>query len=355
MSTSGLHCVDHQKLKKFFNTLDSESVREILKQRLCEYHESKFVVLFNTGFWALVIAIKSELEKYESRRVLMPSLTYRRLADAVYWAGGVPVFVDVDENSLAIDYSNLNDILKSDNLFGLLLLVQPIIGSVDLSPFIELCKRHRIGFVVDSVESVHDHTEIQRCGSYSVPEVFSCHASKFVNGFEGGYICTDDYEYAKNLEEFCDQSSTFHVGMSVAHAAIAYINLENIDEFYRHNLNVYRSYLDLQIEFADNGFEIMRHSELFQSGYKNIVAKYKDDSLPEGLIASLNRRGIGARAYYQPPLHLKGHAFNVEIAGALNISESVGQRLINLPCGWRFDPSDTAFVLESIADVVHGN
>ena len=30
-------------------------------------------------------------------------LTYRRLADAVYWAGGIPCFCDVEEETLALD------------------------------------------------------------------------------------------------------------------------------------------------------------------------------------------------------------------------------------------------------------
>ena len=160
------------------------------------------------------MAIKYKLAQHQHKKVLLPSLTYRRLADAVFWAGGTPVFVDIDSKSLALDLELCELAIRADKTISVLLLVQPIVGSVDVRPYIELCNSHRIGLVVDSVESVHDSVAGMRCGAFKAIEVFSCHASKFINGFEGGYICTEDACEFELLEKLQMLDSVFHFKMS---------------------------------------------------------------------------------------------------------------------------------------------
>lgn len=344
-STSGLFCVDHNRYlteMEFFNDVEP-TVR--FQNDLTVYHKAAHVVLFNSGFWALVVAIKYKLAQHKHKKVLMPSLTYRRLADAVFWAGGTPVFVDIDSKSLALDLELCELAIRADKSISVLLLVQPIVGSVDVRPYIGLCNSHHVGLVVDSVESVHDSVAGTRCGAFDAIEVFSCHASKFINGFEGGYICTEDaYEY-ELLEKLQTLDSIFHFKMSSIHASIASSNLSDIVEFQLHNQKIYNEYIKYQEEFNKIGMDVLKFEKLDQCGYKNIVAKSIDPNLDIlKLVSNLNMAGIGARSYYQPPLHRKSHSYPFEIYGSMKITETLGSNMINLPCGWRFKAANVADV-----------
>ena len=187
-STSGLFMepIEYKNYETFFESEINPLSK--LTDELKRYHNSKDIILFNSGFWALVIAIKSKLDKSESKVVLLPSLTYRRLADAVYWAGGIPCFCDVEEETLALDKNFIFDYLKKNNSVGAIILVQPIVGSVDIDDYLIISENFSVPLIVDSVESVHDTINKKKCGSFDVPEIFSLHASKFINGFEGGYL-----------------------------------------------------------------------------------------------------------------------------------------------------------------------
>lgn len=348
-STSGLHCVDYEDLKNaYHNRLDMKVELTSILQR---YHGSDHIVLFNSGFWALVAALKIKLRSAKNKGVLMPSLTYRRLADVVYWAGGIPIFADVDSNTLALCPNNVASILLSRNDVSVVLLVQPIVGSVSVLQMKSVCESANVKLVVDSVESVHDTIKGARTGSFPVSEVFSVHASKFINGFEGGYVAAGCHAEKVELENFRDLSANFSLDMIKYHAHVATCNLKAINNYVRHNKRVYDQYLyefsqDDSLSISLKAFPLEE-----QCGFKNIVAISKEPGMNvEHLCHYLNARGIDARQHYQPPLHLKKYSYEVRTAQELPVTENIGPRLLNLPCGWRFDAKDVQFILRNVGE-----
>ena len=113
-STSNLYTPDKKAVRDYIDNFSSHGICNFLEQRLSDYHESKYCVLFSTGFWALVAAIKLKALTGKNE-VIVPSLTYRRLADVVYWAGLVPVFVDVEADTLAICPNSINTHISGKN------------------------------------------------------------------------------------------------------------------------------------------------------------------------------------------------------------------------------------------------
>jgi len=62
-----------------------------LEMELAAFHSVPHCITVCSGFWALVLSIKA-LALEGRNEVIMPSLTYRRLADVVAWAGLTPHF-----------------------------------------------------------------------------------------------------------------------------------------------------------------------------------------------------------------------------------------------------------------------
>ena len=68
----------------------------LLEESLAEFHHAKFCIAFCSGFWALVLAINAIALKGKTE-IIIPSLTYRRLADIAAWVNLKPHFCEVDQ------------------------------------------------------------------------------------------------------------------------------------------------------------------------------------------------------------------------------------------------------------------
>ncbi len=314
---------------------------EDLEIALREYHQTKYCITFSSGFWALVMAMRVKARQYENE-VILPSLTYRRLADAVYWSGKIPVFVDIDRKNLAISPAavekNIND------RTALILAVHPIVNCCEVDSLIKISNIRGIPILFDSVESVHETYFGRRIGSFGVGEVFSLHASKLINGIEGGYVCTSDLKVASQLVHF---RKTFNAEINPVHAAFARESLREIESNVSHNLKIYRRYCERLAEI--DGIEICSFDETEQTSFKNIVVRVDNGANfdRESLIINLNRFGILARAHYFPPLHLKKYRYPVIIKQMSNTNFAI-DKYLNLPCGQRVELADVDRVCQTI-------
>lgn len=316
-----------------------------LEAQLGRYHHSKYCVAFSTGFWALVasIALRSIPGRSE---VIVPSLTYRRLADAVHWAGHIPVFADVESKRLSLDPRAVEQLITSQT--ALILGVHPIVNCCDVEGLIAVSKEHQVPVIFDAVESAHETFNSKRVGSFEVGEIFSLHASKLINGIEGGYVCTGDREFRDRLIEFRSDStserqkavggegdsSKINGTLNDAHAAFALAGLEEIEANVAHNKQVYQTYCE-ELN-ALKGMRLVMFDETEQTSYKNIVAEVSSP-FPlsrDDLITRLNQQDVLARKYYFPALHVKRYRYPVKI-GNMTVTDEAMQKLINLPCGFR--------------------
>lgn len=312
------------------------------KKALQEYHQAKYCVTFSSGFWALVAAACVKAKQGGSE-VLLPSLTYRRLADAVYWAGRIPVFVDIDLNNLAISPDAIEKHLSDRT--ALILAVHPIVNCCEINKLIAISKTYDIPILFDAVESVHETFFGRRVGSFGVGEVFSLHASKLINGIEGGYVSTSEEITASQLVHL---RNNLNAEINPVHAAFAHESLREIENNVAHNREIYRRYCDGLA--AVDGIEVCSFDETEQSSFKNIVVRlsYEEGWDREAFIPYLNSCGILARAHYFPPLHTKTYSYPVVVKEMDNTNLAL-DKYLNLPCGQRVKLTDVDRVCETIA------
>ncbi len=321
-----------------------------LERRLAAFHQVQHCVTFCNGFWALVLAIRC-LALPGRTEVLMPSLTYRRLADVVSWAGLVPRYCEVDTNSLAIAPDTLLPHIGDQT--ALVIGVHPIVNCCD-APGIERVARDRgIPLLFDAVESVYEHVGGRKVGGFGQAEVFSLHASKLLNGFEGGYLTTNDADLASRIAKmrgfgFLGPDTVVDLGtnakLNEMHAAMALASLDDLEAQVGRNRERYRHYQALLKGLP--GVRLVEFDESQPTSFKNILVELTPDwplSRAQTL-RHLNAEGVLARAYYAPALHQKSVAYPV-IRSALPDTEALAERFMLLPCGHLCD-------LEAITDVV---
>ncbi len=336
---------------------DHGVVEQMLERRLAEFHQVRHCVSFAGGFWGLVLSMKC-LALPGRREVVMPSLTYRRLADIVAWAGLVPHFCEVDPQTLSITEETAAPCINENT--ALILGVHPIVNCCDVDGLERLSARTGIPLLFDAVESVYETYRGRKVGSSGRAECFSMQSSKLFNAFEGGYVTTNDAALAERLRDMRHfglraDGTLDDVGIDVKqneiHAAMALSAIDDVDAQVLRNRERYRAYQRLVPTVPD--VRLVTFDETERCGYKNIVVELQD-AWPvrrDRLLAILHAENMLSRPYYFPALHQKRTDYPT-VAGDLRLTEQLAQRFLMLPCGHFVDESDVE-AIASLLRLVH--
>jgi dTDP-4-amino-4,6-dideoxygalactose transaminase len=185
------------------------------------------------------------------------------------------------------------------------------------------------------VESVHESLRGRRVGSFGNAELFSLGASKLINGFEGGYVTTNDPSLAHALRQKRIGRGTrlsLSARLPEAHAALALACLEDLPDQLMRNTDRFHCYRQGLSKLP--GFRLVEQDPATEPSYKNIVMEVLDDwPFDRDLtVRMLNAENILARVYYAPPLTWKPISYP-HVSGPLPNTDWVAGRFISMPCG----------------------
>jgi dTDP-4-amino-4,6-dideoxygalactose transaminase len=317
-------------------------LNHLLEQQLAQFHGVQHCVTFASGFWALA-AMMNILAITGKTEVVMPSMTYRRMADIAAWANMTPHFCDIDAISMTNTAACVRPCLNDNT--ALIMGVHPVNGLADIDALTDLGQEFKIPLIFDSVESVYECHHQTRIGAFGEAEVFSLGASKLINGFEGGYITTNHAWVAQAAKQAHQQ---FNSNLSEVHAAMALAGLEDIDQQIVRNAHRYQAYRQ-HLEGID-GIELLTFDLAHRPGYKNIMIKVRDSEFltRNHIVDILNAEKILARAYYPQPLHLKKTSY-AQISDSLPNTESMCHHYILMPCGEQVCVSEVKRICDVLA------
>jgi dTDP-4-amino-4,6-dideoxygalactose transaminase len=361
-STSNLLQPDFEKFMGYSKTFYEQGQYtnngpnvKLLEQRLAAFHQTEYCVTFCSGFWAIALAI-SALALKGKTEIVMPSLTYRRMADIAAWVNLKPNFCEVEPATLAMSAATARPCINENT--ALILGVHPIVNCLDVDSLVALAKEKNIPLLFDSVESVYESTAGDKVGGFGKAEIFSLHASKFFNGFEGGYLTTNDASLARKLAlmrgfgfEGADNivvQGAMNAKLNEIHAAMTLASLDGVEEQVVHNRQRYYTYKRLLSTIP--GVRLLEFNERHRTGYKNIVVELLDEwpLSRADTINILNAKKIFARIYYSPPLHRKPMAYGY-VPADLPVTDRLSERFLNLPCGHLVSNNDIAGIVEMLA------
>ena len=177
----------------------------------------------------------------------------------------------------------------------------------------DIARRHGLTLMYDAAHALLCSHRGRMIGGFGEAEVFSFHATKFVNSFEGGAIATDDDELAHRARlmrnfGFTDYDEVQALGtngkMSEVSAAMGLTSLESADEFIavnRRNYLAYRRGLA-----AVPGIDLLRTPR--RSRTTTSTSSWKSTANVPGLSRDQLQRllwaeNVVARRYFYPGCH----------------------------------------------------
>jgi dTDP-4-amino-4,6-dideoxygalactose transaminase len=333
------------------------------ERRVADLVDVKHCIAICNGTVALEIAIRALGLTGE---VIVPAFTFIATAHALQWQEITPVFCDVDPRTHNIDPHQVGRMItpRTTGVIGVHLWGRPC-GVEALS---EIAHQHNLKLVFDAAHAFGCSCKGQMIGSFGDAEVFSFHATKFFNAFEGGAVVTNNDELATKIRlmknfGFAGYDRVIHIGtngkMSEVSAAMGLTGLESLDKFIRVNYRNYKQYQEVLAGVP--GAQMVTYDETEKCNYQYIILEIDElvtNISRDQLIEILHAENVLARRYFYPGCHrMEPYRSYFPHAGLLlQETERLSQRVLSLPTGTGVNAKDVQKVCDIIRLVVrHGS
>lgn len=245
----------------------------------------------------------------QRNEVILPSYTFPATANAVLSAGLVPVFCDVDRESLTITRELVAPLLTNRTLA--LLPVHAHGNPVDMASLEDVVTNCGVAVVADAAAAFGARIHDRPIGSFGLAEIFSLSGTKVLAAGEGGIICTDDGElatlihkvarYGLNADYWCETAG-INGKLAELPAALGALGLSQLDGWLEQRRHAAAYYARL--------FSGVSGMRLQRPATPTAVATWKDLALifdrstdAARVVAHLRAHAIDSRPYYRP-LHV---------------------------------------------------
>jgi len=142
--------------------------------------------------------------------VISSTMTFVATANAISYAGAVPVFVDSDASTGNISVVLLEEaiasVLLSGRKIGAVLPVDFLGKTVNYTAILELCERHGIPVLADAAESLGASHSGKPAGSFGDAAIVSFNGNKIATTSGGGMVLTDDGSLARRVRFLATQA-----------------------------------------------------------------------------------------------------------------------------------------------------
>ena len=331
---------------------------EELERRLSDLTGARHCVAMCNATAALEILVKATGLTGE---VIVPSFTFVATAHALQWLGVTPVFADVDARSHTLDPAEVERLVtpRTTGIIGVHLWGR----ACDVDALTATAARHNLTLIFDAAHAVACSRRGRMVGTFGRAEVFSFHATKIVNSFEGGAVTTNDDALAATLRlmqnfGFAAYDEVVGVGtnakMNEASAAMALTSLESLDDFVAVNARNHRCYA--RELTGTPGIRVLAYEETERSNYQYVVLEVDDTAFGierDDLQRILWAEQVLARRYFYPGCHRVEPYRSTPPPGGWHLptTEGLCARVLCLPTGTAVDPAHVATISAIIRTV----
>jgi dTDP-4-amino-4,6-dideoxygalactose transaminase len=301
-----------------------------------------------------------------SGEVIVPSFTFVATCHALRWRQITPMFCDVEPGRHTLDPGSVRRRItpRTTGILG----VHVWGGACDVDGLTAIAREHDLKLVFDAAHAFGGSYRGRMIGQFGDAEVFSFHATKFLNSFEGGAVVTNDDALAHRIRlmknfGFSGYDTVVQLGtngkMSEVSAAMGLTSLECMDEFIAVNRRHHEQY---QAELAGiPGLRLLTYDEHERANYQSDVLEIDETQTMisrDMLVTLLARENVLARRYFYPGCHrMEPYRTDDPRAGlVLPTTERLVERVLTLPTGTAIGKAEIGEVCQIIRlALAHGS
>jgi len=314
-------------------------IAQEFEQRIAAFLGVRHCVAMCNGTIALEIATRALELKGE---VIVPSYTFIATAHALQWQEITPIFADIDPATHNLDPAAVWRMItpRTTGIVGVHLWGRA-------SPVKELeaiASEHNLRLMFDASHGFGCSLDGKLLGGFGECEVFSFHATKFFNTFEGGAVVTNNDTLAEKMRlmrnfGFSGYDNVIYPGtngkMAEIAAAMGLTNLEDMDDFVATNRRNYQCYRDAIASVP--GLSLLEYDESERNNYQYVVVEVAPyfPVTRDRIVEALHAENVLARKYFWPGCHnMEPYRSYYPHAGlVLPNTNRVAERVVVLPTG----------------------
>jgi perosamine synthetase len=349
--------------KKYLEeTIDSTFVSSVgafvnkFEEEIAKYTGAKYAIACVNGTNALHLALLVN-DVLTNDEVLSQALTFIATANSISYCNAIPVFIDVDKDTLGMSPRALQSFLEKNaekkqdgftynkttgrrikacvpmHTFGLPLRIDEIVT---------ICKEWNISLIEDAAESLGSYYKGVHTGRSGIIGTFSFNGNKTITCGGGGALITDDEALAKRAKHLTTQAKVPHpwrfthdeIGynyrMPNLNAALACAQLEQLDSFLenkRELANLYKAF------FGGTTIQFVTEIENTKANYWLNAVLLNDEKERDEFLKVTNENGVMTRPVWDLMNTLPMFS-NCQHDGLTN-SQWIAERLVNIPSSVR--------------------
>jgi len=352
---------------------------------VAEFVGARYAVAVSSGTAALHLAALV-LDIGQDDIVVTSPNTFVATANAVCFAGGSPVFVDINSNTLNIDTQLLEQYVQDNQNIKAIFPVHFGGLPCDMAKIKSMADSCGAKIVEDAAHALgamyEDGTKVGNC-KYSDITIFSFHPVKLIAAGEGGMLTTNDKEIYQKLlrlrshginkeddkyiypENACDgkqknpwyyemQELGYNYRITDFQCALASSQFSKLDQFVSRNREIAAVY---DRSFLDNA--VIRAGQA--GGYSGnsayhiyvIQVSFEDIGINRGKVMELlKERGIGTQVHYIP-VHLHPYYQSRGFKpGDFPVVENYYKQALTIPLYYSLSDQEQQSVIEKLNEII---
>lgn len=341
-----------EQLKKYMDEggwLTEFKRTEEFERRIADYTGAKHCIAVNNGTISLTLIAQAAGIK-AGDEVIVPNYTMIATPNSIKMIGAIPVFVDVEPETLCMDFDKMKLAITDRTKAVILVNANGRYPKVSIEDFIDFCQLRNIILIEDAAQSLGSfYPNGRHQGTISIAGSFSFSAPKIISTGQGGAIVTNDDQMNFRLRRLKDfgrsgggsdvhDSIGFNFKFTEMQAVIGNEQMKKLEWRVVRKKEIYKLYKLL--------LKDVKQLTFFEQDLDNTTPWFIDILVEnrQELQLFLKERNIGTRIMY-PPIN-KQTAY--QIKGEHFVSNVIGSKGLWLPSASQLSDDTINYICNTI-------
>ncbi|HIP92123.1 MAG TPA: DegT/DnrJ/EryC1/StrS family aminotransferase [Thermotoga sp.] len=350
---------------------------ERFEKAISEYVNAKYGVAVSSGTAGLHLVLKAIGGK-EGDYMIVPSFTFIASANVALYEKIIPLFVDIEDETLNVSKDSLEDFLirikkgkvkvldktvalKDVKYFmGVDIFGHPL----DWDEILKTTNEWKLKVLEDSCEALGTEYKGKKVGKFGIAGVFAFYPNKQITTGEGGIVITDDEKIANLVKSMRNHGRgeknewLLHVRLGYNYridemsAALGYSQILRINKILEKREKIAKNYNELLKNYEWVKTPVIKEYVTKMSWFVYVI-RLSTDIDRDKVMKYMEEKGVQVRNYFQPlhlqPFYRKTFGYN---EGMLPITEKESKRTLALPFYNDISFDEQKIVVETLKEAV---
>ena len=326
--------------------IEGPAVKE-LEENIEAFLGVKHAVSLASGTDSLCLALKAA-NLQEHCEVITTSFSFIATAEAIVHAGLIPVFADIDYNTMTIDPDSIERNIT--NRTKAIIIVHIFGNPCKIDDIVKIAQKYNLFLIEDCAQSFGAKFNYQFTGTFGNIGCFSFYPTKNLGCYgDGGLIVTNSDELAMYIRMLKNHGSKdkykhdiigYNSRLDSIQAAILNVKLKHLNKLTSIRQNIAEQY---KKAFAPN----FSFQETFKGG-KHVYHQYTiRHNNRTDLIEHLKKHNIESAIYYPIPIHMQ-KAFHSYKSKPLPETEKLSEYTLSIPIHPYLRDDEIEYIINTI-------